>query len=182
MNKGITNFLMFATGAVIGSLVTWKIVKTKYEQIAREEIDEVRAYYKQKSKAVETSKNIPEEVDVSEYINCVQDMGYSCDQIEEKGVPGTMSRPYVISPEEFDENGYDVVSLTYYADKVLANDMGEIVDDVDGTIGIDSLDHFGEYEDDSVFVRDDELKIDYEILLDPKNYSDLVNSLHPVDE
>lgn len=182
MNKGITNFLMFATGAAIGSLVTWKIVKTKYEQIAREEIDEMREYYKEKSKLVETDKNTLEEVDVSEYINCVQDMGYSCEQFEKKGEPETMSRPYVISPEEFDEKGYDIVSLTYYADKVLANDMGEIVDDVDDTIGVDSLDHFGEYEDDSVFVRDDDLKIDYEILLDPKNYSDLVNGLHPVDE
>lgn len=182
MNKGVTNFLMFATGAAIGSLVAWKIAKDKYEQIAREEIDEMREYYKQKTKPIETNKNIPDETEVSDYANQVQDMGYSCDYLAEKGEPETMSRPYVISPDEFDENGYEIISLTYYADKVLANDMGEIVDDVDGTIGIDSLEHFGEYEDDSVFVRDDELKIDYEILLDPKNYSDIVNSLHPVDE
>ena len=32
---------------------------------------------------------------------------------------------------------------------------------------------FGEYEEDSVFVRDDERKIDYEILADTRNYHDL---------
>jgi hypothetical protein len=87
--------------------------------------------------------------------------------------------PYVISPDEFAERkDYDTVSLTYYKDKVLTYENDEIVKDVDGLIGRDSLNHFGEYEDDSVFVRDDELKRDYEILLDQRNFTDVV-SRHP---
>lgn len=45
MNKTLFGVIAFATGAVIGSVVTWKVVKTKYEQIADEEIQSVRDEY-----------------------------------------------------------------------------------------------------------------------------------------
>ena len=35
----------------------------------------------------------------------------------------------------------------------------------------DALRHFGEYEDDAVYVRNDELKTDYEILRSEKDYN-----------
>ena len=44
--------------------------------------------------------------------------------------------------------------------------------DIEYLVGEDSLDHFGEYEDDSVFVRNDDLKTDFEILLDEASYYD----------
>ena len=50
----------------------------------------------------------------------------------------------------------------------------EKVEDVDNVVGLESLAHFGEYEDDSVFVRNDRLKCDYEILLDQRTYSDVI--------
>ena len=84
-------------------------------------------------------------------------------------------RPYVISPDEFGElDDYDLISLTYYADEVLADDIDEIVEDVDDVVGLDSLTHFGEYEPDSVFVRNDRLKADYEILLDERTYPEAI--------
>ena len=59
----------------------------------------------------------------------------------------------------------------------------EEVDDVDEIVGEESLNHFGEYEDDSVFVRNDRLKCDYEILLDQRNYSDVAKTRpHRVEE
>lgn len=85
-------------------------------------------------------------------------------------------RPYVIPPDEFgDYPDYETISLTYYNDKVLTDENNEIVDNIDELIGEDSLTHFGEYEDDSVFVRNDSLKSDYEILLDSANYSDIMS-------
>lgn len=45
MNKKLFGAIMFAVGAVIGSAVTYKVVKTKYEQIAQEEIDSVKEEY-----------------------------------------------------------------------------------------------------------------------------------------
>ena len=65
--------------------------------------------------------------------------------------------------------------MNYYADGVLADDMDDEIeaDDIDMLVGRDSLNHFGEYEMDSVFVRNDALKTDYEILLDLRNYSEV---------
>lgn len=42
MNKKLFGVIMFAVGAAVGSAVTWELVKTKYEQIAQEEIDSVK--------------------------------------------------------------------------------------------------------------------------------------------
>lgn len=162
MKTSVTNFIIFTVGAIIGSAVTWKLTKTKYERIAQEEIDSVKEVFKNKMKA-DNEKN--------EYSKIIDDLSY-VSKNEKKGEPVAMEGPYIITPEEFDENGYETVSLTYYADKVLVDDMGDIVEDVDEVVGYDSLNHFGEYEEDSVFVRDDRLKIDYEILLDTKNYYD----------
>lgn len=83
--------------------------------------------------------------------------------------------PYVISPDEFGEMlGYETISLSYYEDKVLTDEDDNVIEDVGSTVGWESLDHFGEYEDDSVFVRNDKRKCDYEILLEPRKYSDVV--------
>lgn len=84
-------------------------------------------------------------------------------------------KPYVISPDEFGEfEDYERISLSYYADQILADEDDEKVEDVDNVVGLESLAHFGEYEDDSVFVRNDRLKCDYEILLDQRTYSDVI--------
>ena len=84
-------------------------------------------------------------------------------------------KPYVISPEEFGEfEDYERISLSYYADQILADEDDEKVEDVDNVVGLESLIHFGEFEDDSVFVRNDRLKCDYEILLDQRTYSDVI--------
>lgn len=84
------------------------------------------------------------------------------------------NKPYIISPEEFGESGnYTQISLTYYSDGVLADDEDEIIEDIDDTVGEDFADHFGDYEDDSVFVRNDRLRCDYEILKDNRSYHDV---------
>ena len=46
MNNKLLNVIMFAVGATIGSAVTWKLVKDKYEQIANDDIASVREEYK----------------------------------------------------------------------------------------------------------------------------------------
>lgn len=45
MNNKLFNVILFTAGVAIGSAVTWKIVKDKYERIAQEEIDSVKAEY-----------------------------------------------------------------------------------------------------------------------------------------
>ena len=198
MNRStLTSFFMFAAGAVVGSFVTWKMMDEKYRQMADEEIESMREYFSNKSKKIEhveledndeedeTETYEVAEKDIRDYEGVLEKVNYSgYTTVSTKEVEKDMTGPYVITPEEFGElKEYETIELTYYADFVLADNRNNPIEDVDDVIGLDSLDHFGEYEDDSVFVRDDERKIDYQILLDPRKYSDVVNKKpHPTED
>lgn len=187
--KGI---LAFAAGATIGSVVTWKLIKKKYERIAQEEIDSVvEEFSKRQKKSVELAEKaldfveeVKEEVkvDKQDQENLVKELGYvsSSEDVKKRHVKNPTI--YVIPPEIVGDCDYEIVSLTYYKDGVLAYDDGEVINNVDEIVDSNSLTHFGEYEDDSVFVRNITLETDYEILADYRNYSDVFpNKTKPAD-
>jgi len=196
MNKTI-NFMMFVLGVAVGSVVTWRYVEKKYEQIAQDEIDSVKevfskreAEFTENTEARIKADNAKEKPSVIEYAARLSEHGYTnySDLVDEKPEevkeePMSVDKPYVIAPEEFgDLDDYETISLTYYADQILADDNDVIVDDVEDVVGFDSLNSFGEYEDDSVFVRNDRLKCDYEILLDQRKYSSVIIRRKPVSD
>lgn len=182
MNKAGSLFI-FVAGAALGSFVTWKLLRDKYEQIAQDEIDSVKEVFAKKESCDNEEPVLAEESEhnekpsIIEYAAKLQENGYTnYSDSENKAIVhkeenDSVLEPYVISPEEFGEiEEYDKVSLTYYADHVLADDNDDAIEDVDDVVGTESLSHFGEYEDDSVFVRNDRLKCDYEILLDQRKF------------
>ena len=119
--------------------------------------------------------------DLVNYAAKLQEEGYtnytehSKKNTEEKKDDPMPNEPYVISPDNYGENdNYTQISLVYYAgDEVLADDEDEVVEDIEDTVGEDFAEHFGEYEDDSVFIRNDRLRCDYEILRDNRSFSDV---------
>ena len=173
----LKDLFIFATGAAIGSAVTWRLVKSKYEQIANDEIREMRDFYcNREEDQVSIDEDVEEEFDDSDketYEDIVDSSGYRNYSNKKEKEEKDVDKPYVITPDEFDSEGYDVISLIYFDDGVLTDEQYNVIDDVEGLIGEDPSSHFGEYEDDSVFVRDDEKKIDYEILADSRNFSDI---------
>lgn len=195
MKKGIINVFIFAAGVAFGSAVTWKFAKAKYEQIANEEIESVKAVY---SRKFEPETFEPEEFEpidddslattieeANQYIDEIERCGYSTAvdiNKERRGKPMIIEGPYVISPEEFDElDGYEAVSLTYYNDGVVANifDTEYDEDEIEEMIGKDFATHFGEYEKDTVFIRNDELRADYEITRDYRDFRQVVSGDDP---
>lgn len=187
MKNKLLPVFTFVAGAAVGATASWLLLKKRYEKIADEEIEQMREYYLDKLDEMDEEDEDEEELDeqamqhVEEIIEkAVYSGPISATQVipEEEGETKIMDdreRPYVIPPEEFDEfDEYNTISLTYYADEILADDRMNIIDDIDEIIGLDSLSHFGEYEDDSVFVRNDKLKTDYEILLDNKGYEEIM--------
>lgn len=180
MNNKFANFIMFAVGAAIGSAVAWKVTKNKYEQIMNEEIAMMREAYRNKikekeEKEVKTKTFEPRRFEfdkevIEEYRTEIVELGYA--DIEEKGELEMREEPYVISPDEFNErDDYETQSLVYYQDGVLTDDLGNVIHDIDEIIGLESLEHFGEYADNVVFVRNDHLGIDYEVMLHPQAHS-----------
>lgn len=200
--KKITNALIFLTGAVAGAAGAWYFLKEKYEAIAEEEIASVKAAYAAREKAlveesgegdsgetVAVAHQPPEKPDIMGYAKKLQEQGYT----DYSGITGTEKSsskreepkpapdgPYVISPDEFGEiEGYTKISLTYFADGVVADEDDEPLDDPDDIIG-DALDHFGEYEEDSVFIRNDARRCDYEILKDNRKFYEARRNRPPI--
>lgn len=181
MNSKITHAAAFIFGAIAGGAAIWQFARKKFERIAEEEIRSVKETYSRREAVVVKSARDRDEENVVEYAARLRREGYLPDDADkEKEANKTMPAddgPYVISPDEFGEvDGYENISLTYYSDGVLADDNYEVIENVDEIVGSESLNHFGEYEEDSVFVRNDTLKCDYEILLDQRPYSEVLKA------
>lgn len=83
--------------------------------------------------------------------------------------------PYVITPDDFGEldmEGYDSLTFHYYLDNVLTDDRDDLLDSFE-TVGFDFMNHFGEYDDNVVYIRNDKLMADYEILAEDCRYDDI---------
>ena len=196
--KALKYISIFAVGAAAGSAITWFITKTKYEKIINDEInaqiydireesikmreEKINELDKVKSKMMDlvnqTDQDNEDDIEYGEIIEADGTITNPVDDIPEPKEKEETDyiEPYVISPEEFDEKGYNLQTLIYYADGYLTDDMDFPIVDIDGTVGEDAVNHFGEYEDDSVFIRNDNTKIDYEILADSRNFKDITKS------
>ena len=193
-------FAAFLFGVVIGGVGTWYYIKDKYAKQSEQDISSAKDAFhnrellllselqelKQKlqpesdeseSKPVVLSNGkIPDKGDVVAYARSKY-MQYSpsikSDFPKDEPKRNDIEAPYVITPEEFGElDGYTKVSLTYYADGILADENCVIIDNVEEIVG-DALDHIGEIETDSVFCRSDPKRCDYEILQDLRRYADV---------
>lgn len=215
LNSKIINTLMFAAGAAIGSVVTWKVLKTRYEKITKEEIESVKETFaeyfvnKDNISEEETSEddderpaNFTHQINWGDYEDldeedAAEEAEYQADEADrffreldamdeeysqltsrytnEEGGSDSVSNiarePYVISPDEFASlDDWKQMSLTYYDDDILEDESYNIIKNRDELIGRKALTTFGEYEDDSVFVRNERLRTDFEILKDYRTY------------
>lgn len=190
------NLLCFVAGAAIGSVVTWKLIEKKYKDLADEEIESVIETFKNRKPRI-TKDNVKETVEkvinkykepkeiVEDIINAERYYIENEEEIDEDDESNytvnvdndiEVVTPYVITPEQFGEyNEYGTKTLTYYADNVLTDEIDNPItsEEMITMIGIDALDHFGEYEDDSVYIRDEMNEMDYEILKSEKKFSEI---------
>lgn len=177
-----SNIIAFFGGACAGMLITWLSLKKHFEQIAQEEIDSVKSMLlDKKSRHTDTKDKAPSDVQAKElksplvdYAAILKEEGYTNYSEHSKKIKvenDDEKKPFVISPDQYGEHDeYDQISLTYYSDGILADDCNEIVDDPCDSIGNGFVEHFGEYEDDAVYIRNDRLKCDYEILKDNRSF------------
>ena len=189
MNRKLSNVLLFTAGVAVGSLVTWRYFKSKYEVVE----DEIEEKTEETEGETETEDEDPEVSEskmsykkppLKEYVKMVEDNGYvpktHMEEVKEEIVNGEWDNkdvyePFIIRPDEYGEiHAYETLSLNYYADGVLTDELDNPIEDVESLVPADFADHFGEYEDDVVHVRNDNLECDYEILRDLRKFTDVV--------
>lgn len=185
---------IFAAGALAGAAVAARVVRDKYQQEAEEEIAEMREYYRElrknaktpnEDKMLEEDENNKEEKEVEEenskneyneivkgYTNYTQYNDTDIKENKEEKEERTNYEPFIIDVEEFGEDPtYDTATLTYYKDKVLTNDLDDVIDY--SVAGEENLKIFDEHPDcKAIYVRDDIYMVDYEILRDPYQYDE----------
>ena len=184
----LINIAMFVAGGAIGSLVTWQLlekkIESKYREIADQEIESViESFSDKQAEEEEVADNEPDfkkqlanKPSINDYAKLLQDADYmnyasTTATDENKGVDD-MEKPYSISPSQFGEGEYETETLYYFeGDGVLADDQYNAIENVGGLVGEGFADLFGVYEEDTVYVRNDRLQIDYEILLDGRSFS-----------
>lgn len=87
--------------------------------------------------------------------------------------------PQVVSKERYLENDgdYTQVTLTYFAgDRILIDDADQPIEEVDRVVGKHNMERFGHKSGDPrvVYVRNDKLQADYEIMLHDGTYAETV--------
>lgn len=228
-----------AIGATVGGFVAYRVAyrkaETKFNEIAAEEIAEMRQHYADKTVALEATAGkadleelvrgrgyIPEveatqppmavtppsavivraeEVrdeaagepvpdvieEASEVRNVFRDNAPpvdSWDYHEERKKRSPLA-PYIIHVDERqDHDAYEDVTLTYYeADDVLCNERDEVIakDERDKMIGEAHLEKFGHGSEDAsiVYVRNNRLEIDFEVVRSPNSYAEEVHGFDP---
>lgn len=193
--KNETGYLLsFVLGGAIGAGVAWFLAKSKYEALADEQIASVKESFRLKyegedeeeSEEAEPADNLPqasgtpsymqgksvEKPDITSYRNIIRDERYSPSPSED--VPDGVIE--IIPPEDFGEDpDYIKIDLIMTANGYLLDEDMEPVEDEYSLLGMgvnDVRDHFGEYEDDSVYVVNHERKAYYVILDSIKEYKE----------
>lgn len=183
----INNLISFLVGGVVGAGISWIVLKKYYDDISREKIESVKSVYKKKYEGDEPDKEESpkdyEKPDLKEYAKMIQENSYSEENKEDYDNAEQVMHDFteaiqkknikLISPDEFgEEENYGKETLYLYSDGVLA-DENDIITDIGQICGQDALGHFGDYEDDALFVRNDRYKCDYEILKDYRTYEEV---------
>lgn len=188
MSKGILACFTFVAGAAIGVFATKTYFEEKYKAISDEEIESVREAYakmsseKENKVVIATEKKNEIKPDITEYSSIIEKNGYINGKKDEEKKEIVNC---IIRPDQFGECEYDQVFCTFYkGDEILAYDgnnlpADDVVDFIEDNIGWNGFDeHMGEFEDGLLWLRNDDLGIDYEISLDLGSYEDI----HPDTE
>jgi len=180
------NIGIFLIGCGVGALVATKMLKQQYEDILQEEIVSIKEVEQNRVLRM-VDKTLNEDYEKKRtdknYKKHTKVYNIKNDGLElveyDANTDFNRSHPYEITDEDFSESMgiFDKISLFYYADGVLADEGEEMVDDVDRAVGIELLlDWAGDPDKaELLYVRNEKMNIDYEILRMEQPYSEMVN-------
>lgn len=177
----------FVVGAAMGASAAYMATRAHYRKIADEEIKSVKEMYKEeKQKMTEKVSVEPEEKEENEE---TEESEESEETVKEKVNEMTESyghiekcesdEPHVISEEEFFDNeddGYRSYEYYLFEDGIVSDDMGDRIERPEDVFGKDWEDGYERFDLDICYVVDPPVKTQYQILKDPRTYSEMFYS------
>lgn len=169
-----------------------KRLEATMQEEMEQEIEAVKDYYilreeqsKKETKVSENEENEPKSTEKQpkrdkkepDYEKIIEKLNYG-EYYQKKETPSESTEaadqeeeievPYTISDEEYiEENYYEKTSLVYFENDGVFMDASslDIINDGTELIGEPNLEMFGEYDEDTLYVRDDVSKTDYEVIM-----------------
>lgn len=184
--KWIGRALIFVSGMVVGATLyqayqNYKAKKAREGNSQKQDL---------KEEGVSTAptempykEDLPEltEEEQQVYKQTLSELGYSEPQEPPKFFGPYDARPHPISEDEYvqNEDDYDIIPMMLYADGVVAGDDDHEIEDYERILGFDITKKFHQYEyDDVVYVKDDRLRVIYEVSRSAKTYEEQLRQ-HP---
>lgn len=171
MNRTIRDVLLFGAGFATGAYVMHTVFRTKYQEYADAQIDDVRDHYRKKEADLDAMIEEKAQQKSMEQLTGK----YRTESDPEDIAPHDPIE--IIQPDEFgDIDDYETRGLTCYADGKLVFDeetMPVNDDDIPNIIGTEALNHFGEFMPSTIHVRNNNYHKDYEIIQVRQNWGDL---------
>lgn len=189
----LSHVIAFVTGAAVGYFAASYLLKDKYEKRFQQEVSStIEAFKSNKNEEYkkddevnfkdEKLKDISDDIvvaDIKEYAKNIGKHDYSEVKDEKPSEEGEdnidHTKPYVITEEEVDAYmNYSITQWNYYADGVLTDENNEVVEDVSTTIGKEAFEYLKKTSESAIYVRNDLLELDYEILKNEMTYAELL--------
>lgn len=191
----IKNIIFLLVGAGAGCAGTYIFMKDKFDKLIQEETDSVKKYYEEKysnnnddipekEPEVESEKKVVEErkkPDVAvepDYDEIIEKLNYN--QYSTKaGSSKLASRPYIISEAEWeDDNKYIKKTISYFEEDEVCfdNDNNDVYENVGKDIGNDNLEQLTEEGQDELYVRNEKLGIDFDIIFETGSYENFIEN------
>ena len=174
------NFLLFVSGAITGSAITYYVLKNITNDHINNEIEEAKRYYKEKYEP--KNEEVDREKEIEEVKEIIESNGYDKTNMHETNIEDEFehlydemsditddipeTEVYEIPDEEFAElDDYNTATLYYFKngymiDVSTGDDVTEICKDLGASV-MASVKACG--DDELVCCRDDKTKMDYEI-------------------
>lgn len=170
----VKNLLYLAAGAALGSTVTFFAVRKHFSDKAEHDIQEIRDYYAKKQlPEQEAEASVPDQPTLDHYTDIIASQNYATAEDAKIVVPETrnMTQIEVIDADEYgNREGYDaILSYTYYTNGVLTDENNDPLSQESITNMVGS-DFYKKFVDDVLYIRNNEMKCDFEILLDETEY------------
>lgn len=195
--------IIFTAGGLIGAGVAWFLTKKYYRERTEKEIESVKeAYDRLKEdiqKRADAAKSKP---DLSVYMEALKKseekaatpapVNYSgfTSGTEEPDEPEPIeyvstarpidkevdhSKPYLLDrmPYPNEKPYHSLITVIYYADGTYADQHGTEVE-VEDYIGTDMMGYIEETSKDEIFIRNEELELDVDIIKDNRTYDDVM--------
>lgn len=188
-------------GGIAGGFVGWWVTREKETKRADLEIESVQAFYQKlnndkankekltakqeytsSDEAAMANREKPSLSSIPARTSPKDDVKYSSyfNTSAESENPSNAGseHPYLIDYKEFGEfEDYSRISLLYFKDGFVAEEDGSVIDDLFNTLGIEFKTKLETENLDEIYIRNDRLKADYEILRDLRYYEDYIKTI-----